>query len=199
MIVLYEMRRRARVLVGPFLGLALTSYFVYHTIEGDRGLRAWRDINQQLHVASDQIGAPTSAKAIAGATERLIRMYANCRKTQFPTGTYHLTAGGATSWHGFALAIVATAFQGRRAPIVTPTLTADLSSFAKRPKNLLLSSQKFLTTFGFQLGTWQQQLHEVLAEASGGEIPAEDVPAQSPDSEGQPAGSDLVRAIPTGS
>jgi len=55
MIVLYEMRRRARVLVGPFLGLALTSYFVYHTIEGDRGLRAWRDINQQLHVASDQL------------------------------------------------------------------------------------------------------------------------------------------------
>jgi cell division protein FtsB len=54
MIVLHEMRRRARVLVGPLLGLALTSYFVYHTIEGDRGLRAWRDINQQLHVANDQ-------------------------------------------------------------------------------------------------------------------------------------------------
>ncbi|HTW50524.1 MAG TPA: septum formation initiator family protein [Stellaceae bacterium] len=55
MIVLHEMRRRARFLVGPLLGLALTSYFVYHTIEGDRGLRAWRDINQQLHVASDQL------------------------------------------------------------------------------------------------------------------------------------------------
>lgn len=55
MIVLHEMRRRGRVLVGPLLGLALTSYFVYHTIEGDRGLRAWRDINQQLHVANDQL------------------------------------------------------------------------------------------------------------------------------------------------
>jgi cell division protein FtsB len=54
MIVLHEMRRRARFLVGPFLGLALTSYFVYHTIEGDRGLHAWRDINQQLRVAGDQ-------------------------------------------------------------------------------------------------------------------------------------------------
>jgi cell division protein FtsB len=54
MIVLHEMRRRTRFLVGPFLGLALTSYFVYHTIEGDRGLRAWRDINQQLRVANDQ-------------------------------------------------------------------------------------------------------------------------------------------------
>jgi cell division protein FtsB len=54
MIVVHEMRRRARFLVGPLLGLALTSYFVYHTIEGDRGLRAWRDINQQLRVAGDQ-------------------------------------------------------------------------------------------------------------------------------------------------
>jgi cell division protein FtsB len=54
MIVLHEMRRRARFLVGPLLGAALTSYFIYHTIEGDRGLRAWRDINQQLRIAKDQ-------------------------------------------------------------------------------------------------------------------------------------------------
>ena len=54
MIVLHEIRRRSRFLLGPLLGAALTSYFVYHTIEGDRGLRAWRDINQQLRVAKDQ-------------------------------------------------------------------------------------------------------------------------------------------------
>ena len=54
-VVLHEMRRRARFLVGPLLGAALTSYFVDHTIEGDRGLRAWRDITQQLRVASDQL------------------------------------------------------------------------------------------------------------------------------------------------
>ena len=55
MIVLHEMRRRARFLVGPLLGAALTSYFVYHTIEGDRGLRAWRGINEQLHAADDAL------------------------------------------------------------------------------------------------------------------------------------------------
>ena len=55
MILLHELRRRARFLVGPLLGVAFTSYFVYHTIEGDRGLRAWRDINQQLHAANDQL------------------------------------------------------------------------------------------------------------------------------------------------
>lgn len=55
MIVLHEMRRRARHLVGPFLGAALTAYFVYHTIEGDRGLRAWRGINEQLHTANEAL------------------------------------------------------------------------------------------------------------------------------------------------
>ena len=54
-VVLHEMRRRARFLVAPLLGAALASYFVYHTIEGDRGLRAWRDISQQLHAAKETL------------------------------------------------------------------------------------------------------------------------------------------------
>jgi cell division protein FtsB len=57
MIVIHEMRRRARFLVGPLLGAALTSYFVYHTVEGDRGLRAWRDIAQQLRGAKEALAA----------------------------------------------------------------------------------------------------------------------------------------------
>jgi cell division protein FtsB len=55
MIVLHEMRRRARFLVGPLLGAALTSYFVYHTIEGDRGARAWREVTQQLRLANQAL------------------------------------------------------------------------------------------------------------------------------------------------
>jgi cell division protein FtsB len=55
MIILHEMRRRARFLVGPLTGAVLASYFIYHTIEGDRGLRAWQDIAQQLRLAKDQL------------------------------------------------------------------------------------------------------------------------------------------------
>ncbi len=55
MIVLHEMRRRARFLVGPLMGAALTSYFVYHTFEGDRGARAWREVTQQLRVANNAL------------------------------------------------------------------------------------------------------------------------------------------------
>ena len=55
MILLHEIRRRGRFLVGPLLGAALTSYFVYHTIEGDRGLKVWREVNRQLSTANDQL------------------------------------------------------------------------------------------------------------------------------------------------
>jgi cell division protein FtsB len=57
MLVLHEMRRRARVLVGPVFGIAATGYFVYHTFEGDRGLRAGREIAQQLFLAKQTLAA----------------------------------------------------------------------------------------------------------------------------------------------
>jgi cell division protein FtsB len=57
MLVLHEMRRRARVLAGPLLGIAATGYFVYHTFEGDRGLRAGRGIAQQLYGARQALAA----------------------------------------------------------------------------------------------------------------------------------------------
>jgi len=57
MIVLHEIRRKARLLVGPVLGIAAIGYFVYHAIEGDRGLRAGRDITQQLAAARQTLAA----------------------------------------------------------------------------------------------------------------------------------------------
>jgi dTDP-4-dehydrorhamnose reductase len=119
--------------------------------------------SNELQVANDQIGAPTSAGSVARATERLVRMYASAKKTQFPTGIYHLTAGESTSWHGFASAILSIAPGGKK-PVVTPTVTTEHSSFAKRPRNSVLSCQKFLTTFGFELAPWPQQLAEVMEE-----------------------------------
>ncbi|HEX3469892.1 MAG TPA: dTDP-4-dehydrorhamnose reductase [Silvibacterium sp.] len=144
-----------------------------YSLQGESFLRSIlqrTEHSDRLQVASDQVGAPTSAKSIARATERLIRMYANSRKMQFPTGIYHLTASGSTSRYGFASAILHAAFQQKApnvGPILTnvaPILTAGHSSVARRPKNSLLSCQKFLTTFGFQLASWQQQLEEVIAE-----------------------------------
>jgi len=63
MIVLREMRRRARLLVGPVFGLALTGYFAYHLIEGDRGLKAWLRITQELRAAKENLAGIAAERA----------------------------------------------------------------------------------------------------------------------------------------
>jgi len=63
MVVFREMRRRARVLIGPVLGLALTGYFAYHLVEGDRGLRAWVRLNHDMRVARDNLAAVDAERA----------------------------------------------------------------------------------------------------------------------------------------
>ena len=63
MIVLREMGRRAKVVVGPVLGLALTGYFAYHLVEGDRGLRAWLRVTQELRLAKESLSLAVSERA----------------------------------------------------------------------------------------------------------------------------------------
>jgi len=72
MIVLREMRRRAKALVGPVLGMALTGYFAYHLVEGDRGLRAWVRLSQELHAAQDELTAVAAERA--GIERRVAHM-----------------------------------------------------------------------------------------------------------------------------
>jgi cell division protein FtsB len=63
MIVLREMRRRAKGLIGPVLGLALTGYFAYHLVEGDRGLRAWMRITHELRQAKSNLADVAAERA----------------------------------------------------------------------------------------------------------------------------------------
>jgi cell division protein FtsB len=52
MIVFRVLRRRLQLLLGPLLGLALTGYFAYHLVEGDRGLKAWFRLNREVQAAT---------------------------------------------------------------------------------------------------------------------------------------------------
>ena len=114
----------------------------------------------ELRVVDDQVGAPTSASAIAAATMKLIEQYA-APGAMPPAGIYHMTAGGSTSWCGFARAIFDSGVLS-----VSPRVQAIPSSAyptpAKRPANSVLSNDKFAHTFGFRLPPWQQQLQDVL-------------------------------------
>lgn len=55
MLVIDEIRRRARHAIGPFLGLVAVVYFAYHTVQGDRGLLAWWHLNQEIKQAEETL------------------------------------------------------------------------------------------------------------------------------------------------
>jgi cell division protein FtsB len=57
MIVMRQIKKRAGALTGPVLGIMLTGYFGYHLVEGDRGLRAWVHLSQELRQAKEQLAA----------------------------------------------------------------------------------------------------------------------------------------------
>lgn len=118
--------------------------------------------HDSLRVVHDQIGAPTPAKLIAQVTSEAIRQ-------QIPTGLYHLTAGGSTSWHGFAQAIFRHAISRGIAFKIHPDnvegiSTQDYPTPARRPLNSRLSSKKLETELGLSLPAWDSQLILTLNE-----------------------------------
>ena len=65
MIILRELRRQARSILGPVLGIALTAYFAYHLIEGDHGLMAWLRLTREIRAETVNLDAVrTQRKAI---------------------------------------------------------------------------------------------------------------------------------------
>jgi dTDP-4-dehydrorhamnose reductase len=117
----------------------------------------------QLRVVADQIGAPTSAELIADVTSLAIGGY---RAGQLKSGLYHLTAGGETSWHGFASYVLQHAKNLGLSLSVEPNaidaiLTADYPTPAKRPKNSRLNCKALERALGIQMPDWR--LHAARA------------------------------------
>jgi dTDP-4-dehydrorhamnose reductase len=141
--------------------LVLRTTWVY-AAQGKNFLRTMLRLGaerSELRVVDDQIGAPTSAAAIAIATVRLAEQYAEIPEA---AGIYHMTAAGSTSWCGFARAIFAAGVLPTQ-PRVQPIPSSDYPTPARRPANSVLANDKFAHTFGFRLPSWQQQLDQVLA------------------------------------
>jgi cell division protein FtsB len=63
MIAMRALRRRARFILGPILGVALTGYFAYHLIEGDRGFKGWLRLNEEVRAASANLEAVRAQRA----------------------------------------------------------------------------------------------------------------------------------------
>lgn len=112
----------------------------------------------ELRVVADQHGTPTPAGLIADVTAELAgRADAG--------GILHLTAGGATTWHGFAEALLDGAqARGliRRRPPVIAIGSADFPTRARRPAYSCLDTGRLQALLGWRPPDWTAGLERVL-------------------------------------
>jgi dTDP-4-dehydrorhamnose reductase len=138
---------------------------------------------EELGIVHDQFGAPTWCREIArGTVSVLTRLVANqggAPSLPEAGGLYHMTAGGITTWHDFAKAILdeallappnlswlASATGGRAliAKRINPITTAQYPTPARRPAYSVLSNSRLTQRFGVELAEWRSQLHEAVTD-----------------------------------
>ena len=137
---------------------------------------------EELRIVRDQIGAPTLSGELARATTNILAQICGMEGSPFSlpdvSGIYHMTAGGETSWHGFAEAILeesaqipatrpwfaaATGSLPLIARRIIPITTNDYPTPARRPAYSVLSNARLSRAFSIQLPDWRKQLHSVFA------------------------------------
>lgn len=128
----------------------------------------------ELRVVDDQHGAPTSSIQVARATVELftrgeraheIAMQDVARVKDTP-GIYHASAGGETTWFGFAQAIFdrrAHDDPGFKRPRLIAIPTSGYPTPARRPAYSVLSSDRLAATFRVRIAPWRDGLDEALS------------------------------------
>jgi dTDP-4-dehydrorhamnose reductase len=118
----------------------------------------------RLSIVDDQWGAPTAACDIADAVTVIARRLA---AGEGGLGTFHFTAAGATTWHGFAERIFAHwAAAGRKAPVLARISTDEYPTPARRPANSRLDCGRIERVHGVVRRAWTDALAETMAELS---------------------------------
>lgn len=55
-------QRLSQKAIAPFFALSLIGYFIYHSIQGDRGILAWVQLQERLAMALCQLDATLKEK-----------------------------------------------------------------------------------------------------------------------------------------
>lgn len=134
--------------------IILRTAWVYSEFGGNflKTILRLAETSDELRIVADQHGSPTSAGEIAEAILNVASAFLHDRTL---AGTYHFTAAGVTTWHGFASRIVEAAapITGRN-PRVIAIGTADYPTAAKRPANSRLDCRLFVQKFDFLPRHW---------------------------------------------
>jgi dTDP-4-dehydrorhamnose reductase len=145
------------------------SHLIFRTswVYGARGanflltmLRLFKE-RDSLNIVDDQKGAPTWSRMIAEATSQMLSKFIRMDgEFVFPSdynGLYHLSAGGATTWYGFAAAI-SNAMGPDGACKITPISSENYRCAAARPKNSIMSNERLFKRFSIRMPEWDAQL-----------------------------------------
>ena len=146
--------------------LVLRTSWVY-SMHGQNFLRTMLRLaaeRDELTVVGDQLGSPTTTRALADATLKLVQYFIiNGKFADELSGVYHMTCGGQASWCEFARAIIAASeFSDTRVVDIT---TADYPTAAKRPAYSVLSNNKLYDTFGIRLPDWETALGQCMQKS----------------------------------
>jgi len=122
-----------------------------------------------LSIVADQHGAPTSAALIADMTAQILKHYAQVSACNFHYGTYHLCAGGETTWCDYARFVLQEAEKKSQrfmltADAIQPIPTSAYPLPAPRPANSRLDCGKLTQHFGLSLPHWQLGVAAVVAQ-----------------------------------
>lgn len=152
---------------GPHL-IARTSWiYAAHGANFLRTISRLAREREELKIVDDQIGAPTSAAFVAATLAAIVRANLPDLASAFARvdGTVHVAAGGHTSWHGFASAVV----EGLRRRGVAlavqrllPIPSKDYPTKALRPMNSRLDLTRLRDAFQISPPPWQSLLESEL-------------------------------------
>jgi dTDP-4-dehydrorhamnose reductase len=131
-------------------------------------LRLFRE-RVTLDVVDDRIGAPTWCRTLAQSVVEVLASAtpeeAGLERLAARSGVYHCTAGGATSWFGFAQAIHAHRYAAGQGPRLVPIPSSRYPARAERPANSVLSNERLARVFGIAQVDWREQLAGCMREA----------------------------------
>jgi dTDP-4-dehydrorhamnose reductase len=123
---------------------------------------------EELKVVGDQYGAPTSAELIADVTALVLHRLGQDARPDL-AGTYHLVAGGCTTWHGYAQYVLELArnngIELKAGPEQVQAIATEAYPLpAVRPKNSRLDTTKLVNTFQLHLPDWRYHVRRLLDE-----------------------------------
>jgi dTDP-4-dehydrorhamnose reductase len=125
----------------------------------------------ELRVVDDQTGAPTSSECIAQATADVLAQVLGPAGggLQGRSGIYNMACSGATTWFGFAKALIERSVSlGAGTPKLIPIPTSEFPRPATRPPNSRLSGLRLEEAFGVRMPDWEEALALVLETLKDG-------------------------------